>query len=257
MADDPISSAIVDGAAVAKGDVRTYENTRNRIRVTATELRNGDFSAVSAVEIGGLPYDRDTSDTTSADDGAWVYVDAVGTRFRRIVNSREFDAVGDITNSPSDRDQYDDEAEGFTFFSLSEGGYYYKLSAGDADWSSLVSLKGADGASYFDILVNAVGPLGDGETFFGVIMARAASFPAGLTGSQAKAGAAATAETVIALKKNGTQFGTVTFAAAGTSGAFAAASETTFAAGDVLTAVGPSPADATLADLRITLTGAL
>jgi hypothetical protein len=63
---------------------------------------------------------------------------------------------------------------------------------------------------------------------------------------------------VIDVKKNGTNIGTVTFAAAATTGTFATtASGTpeTFAAGDELRLVGPATADATLADIHITFAG--
>lgn len=80
-------------------------------------------------------------------------------------------------------------------------------------------------------------------------------FPAVLSGSYSKAGAAATAETVFSVKKNGSEFGTITFAISGATGTFAAASATSFAAGDVLTIVAPASADATLADVDFQLKG--
>lgn len=84
---------------------------------------------------------------------------------------------------------------------------------------------------------------------------RDVDFPASLTGSQLKAGIAATASTVISLQKNAVEFGTVTVAISGTTGTFAAASPTSFAAGDILTVVAPATADATLASIGITLKG--
>lgn len=86
-------------------------------------------------------------------------------------------------------------------------------------------------------------------------MVRKVIFPASLTGSQFKAGTAATAQTVFSLKKNGVEFGTATFAAAGTSATFAAASETQFSVGDILTIVAPASPDATLADLGWLIAG--
>lgn len=83
----------------------------------------------------------------------------------------------------------------------------------------------------------------------------AANFPAGLTGSYSKAGTAATAETIFDIKKNGSSVGSITFAISGSTGTLAMASATSFAAGDVLTIVGPSTADATLADVDFSLKG--
>jgi len=80
-------------------------------------------------------------------------------------------------------------------------------------------------------------------------------FPASLTGSQGVAGTAATAQTDFDLKKNGSSVGTMRFAAAGTVASFIMASQTTFAAGDVLTVVAPASPDATLANLGFSLAG--
>lgn len=80
-------------------------------------------------------------------------------------------------------------------------------------------------------------------------------FPAGLTTSRAKATVPSTATAVISLRKNGVQFGTLTFSAGIATGVFAAATDTTFAAEDVLTLVWPNPRDATLYDIAVTLHG--
>jgi hypothetical protein len=80
-------------------------------------------------------------------------------------------------------------------------------------------------------------------------------FPAGLTNSQGVAATAATAQTDFDLKKNGSSVGTMRFAAAGTVASFIMASQTTFAAGDVLTVVAPGTPDATLANIGFALAG--
>ena len=81
----------------------------------------------------------------------------------------------------------------------------------------------------------------------------AANFP----NSVAIAATAATAEAVFTVEKvvagTPTQIGTITFAAAGTVGTFGASSEVTLAAGDVVRITAPATADATLADLAITI----
>lgn len=64
----------------------------------------------------------------------------------------------------------------------------------------------------------------------------------------------ATASTVFTLKKNGTQVGTFTFAISGTT-ATISISDTSVAAGDLLTFHAPSSQDATLADIGFTLGG--
>ncbi len=80
--------------------------------------------------------------------------------------------------------------------------------------------------------------------------------PANAAGSYLKAGTAATGPSVFSIKKNGTEFLTATVAAAGTTATFAS-SQTDFAVGDVLKIVAPANADATLADIAITLAATL
>jgi len=80
-------------------------------------------------------------------------------------------------------------------------------------------------------------------------------FPTGLTGSQGTAGLAATATTTYSIRKNGSNAGTMVFAAGATTATFTMASATTFMAGDVLTIVAPVSPDATLANLAWTLVG--
>src|SRR5262245_23737812 len=84
---------------------------------------------------------------------------------------------------------------------------------------------------------------------------RSVDFPAGLTGSRGVSAVAATATTTLDLRKNGTSVGSVQYAAGATTATFTMASPTTFAAGDVLTVHAPASADATLADLGLSLAG--
>jgi hypothetical protein len=89
-----------------------------------------------------------------------------------------------------------------------------------------------------------------------IVLARPVDFPAAFTGSTGYARiAAATAETVLDVQKNGSNIGTVTFAAAGATPTFGLASSTSFAAGDRLGIVNEDPADATLAGVSLTFAG--
>lgn len=84
---------------------------------------------------------------------------------------------------------------------------------------------------------------------------RAVVFPVSLTLSRGVAGVAATAQTDFDLKKNGSSFGTMRFAAAGTTASFISAGGASFAAGDILTVVAPASPDATLSDVGFSLAG--
>lgn len=86
-------------------------------------------------------------------------------------------------------------------------------------------------------------------------MDRPCVFPASAPNSRATANTAATGSTTYTLKKNGVSFATVLFSASGTVGAWTQASDATFGAGDTLEIDGPVTADATLANVGITLQG--
>lgn len=86
-------------------------------------------------------------------------------------------------------------------------------------------------------------------------MPRPVTFPSGLTNSQGRAGTAATASTTFNIQKNGTNVGTMVFAASATTATFTMASSTSFATGDVLTVVAPATPDTTLASLGWSLSG--
>jgi hypothetical protein len=78
------------------------------------------------------------------------------------------------------------------------------------------------------------------------------TFPAGL---QAYAQVPATASTTLDAQHNGTSIGSITFGAGSSTASFALATDTILAPGDRLAIINEDPADATLADLSITLLG--
>jgi hypothetical protein len=88
-----------------------------------------------------------------------------------------------------------------------------------------------------------------------IVLARPVDFPAAFAGSTGYARIAATAETILDVQKNGSNIGTVTFAAAGSTPVFALASPTSFATGDRLAILNEDPADATLAGVSLTFAG--
>lgn len=106
----------------------------------------------------------------------------------------------------------------------------------------------------FDVGCTVAGTPGNAQECLRIPMVRDVSFPASMTGSQSKAGTASTGNVAFSVKKNGTEFATITFNTTAT-GVFAAASATSLTAGDQLTIVAPATADSTLADIGIMLKG--
>ena len=99
------------------------------------------------------------------------------------------------------------------------------------------------------------GETGDAETIYRWTAPVVLNLPIGLTGSKFTAGVAATTSTVFTLKKNGTDIGTITFAASGTTGTVSFTGVQVFNTNDTLTIVGPVTADTTLADLSMSFKG--
>jgi hypothetical protein len=121
---------------------------------------------------------------------------------------------------------------------------------------TLLNSAGQAAITYpYDISLYWAGILAANTKLTRFVFDRAISFAVNLAGSIANAGTAATASVSITIAKNGTSIGSLTFAAGATSGAFSVAAATNFAIGDLLTLVGPGAADATLADISVTLTG--
>lgn len=112
---------------------------------------------------------------------------------------------------------------------------------------------GRDAAAGYDFILSAQGKPDAAERLFLHVAAAPFMFPAGLAGSRAIAITAPAGDAVFSLRKNGAEFGTLTFPAGQGAGSFAAAAATTFAAGDRLEVLAPASQDASLSDLALTL----
>lgn len=106
--------------------------------------------------------------------------------------------------------------------------------------------------SNFDISGFFAGKPGTSAVVLEFVATRAFNLAAAFANSKAVLGTAATGSTVLTVNKNGSSIGTITFSASGTVGAFAAATATEFAAGDILSVVAPSSADSSAANIGIT-----
>lgn len=120
----------------------------------------------------------------------------------------------------------------------------------------------ADGTNYetgnarpLSIGIFVPGTMTNSQVLLYLQMDRPCIFPASAPNSLATAKTSATASTTITLKKNGGSFATVVFAAGGATGAWTQAADASFSAGDTLEIDAPASADATLANVGITLQG--
>jgi Protein of unknown function (DUF2793) len=125
-----------------------------------------------------------------------------------------------------------------------------------AAWTEFQSGGGGAGGDTIELSLFTGGLPTASETLSRHEFTTATSFPDSLFGSHGSSGIAATASTVLSIQKNGIQFGTATWSAAGTEPAFVATA-TAFAASDILSVVAPVTPDATLADISLTFIGLL
>jgi hypothetical protein len=116
-------------------------------------------------------------------------------------------------------------------------------------WPAGISLV----SGLYDLGTYIEGTMTASEVVYRFVAPRGFSIPIGAAPSQGLAGIAATASSVFTLKRNGTSFGTMTIAAAGTVATFSVTTAVTFVVGDVLEVDAPSSADTTLANVSITI----
>jgi hypothetical protein len=119
--------------------------------------------------------------------------------------------------------------------------------------TNLVALAASAVGGLYDIGLFIPGQPAASAMVFQFVVPRAIGFPVNLVGSLAKAGTAATSAAAFTLRKNGSNFGSIDFAAGSAMATFMLAGGAVFTAGDVLEILAPSPQDATLADVSITL----
>jgi hypothetical protein len=214
----------------------------------AASHKAGGGDAISVTEFGGFTTGK-LAGRTTAGNGA---LEAITPSANLSLTAGTLDVVGPVAsafgltgavsiNSLSE-DTAPDKAADF-------------LCTYDASASAHKKVKPQNLIPY-DVLCGIVGKPANGEMVLLFVAPRPFRIPANAGGSRLKAGTAATGTAVFSIQKNGSEFLTGTVAASGTTATFAG-SQTDFAAGDVLRIVAPASADATLADIAITLAATL
>lgn len=134
---------------------------------------------------------------------------------------------------------------------------YFRYSAGSPSGWDLFAPGSSGGVQPYDIGINIPSQPDAGAIVARYVFPRTVTLPASLVGSYGHAATPAAAQADFDLRRNGTSFGTVRFAAGspGDVATFIAASQTIFSAGDELSIVAPATQDTTLAGVAITLVG--
>lgn len=108
-------------------------------------------------------------------------------------------------------------------------------------------------SGFYDIAGAVLGKPHDGATIMRFVAVRPYRIPADFLEAQASTLNAATADATFTVRKNGTSIGTFTFEAGQTFATWDKPAFTDFAIRDVFTVDAPSPQDATLGDIEITI----
>lgn len=95
------------------------------------------------------------------------------------------------------------------------------------------------------------GKMSDAQTIFAIIPCFPLTFPAGLVGTTTRKKDNPTGTVIVSMRKNGTEFGTVSIAVDGTVTLASASGASFNGTTDEYSVVGPATADATLTDLGI------
>lgn len=216
----------------------------------------------------GSPSDGDTYIVAATATGAWAGQEDTIAYY-------ESSAWSFHTPSEGWRVWVQDENEPYVFVSTSVGwGKETETLAADfadlndtpgnytGDGEKLVRVNTAENAlefivNSFDIGADLVGTPSGSLVLLRRPFTRSVDFPDDLAGSKGVAGVAATAQTDFAIKQDGSQFATMSFAASATTATFTTSDSVveSFVAGDVLTVVAPASPDATLADIGFMLAG--
>ena len=198
------------------------------------------------VTVGGTTYDF--NETSGHAHGRDVTSAGVVIENTSVTPTITYDGSGDQKAAVVLQVNLDSGIAGFTSLSDTPPSYAGKSRKGVAVRSDEAGLEFVDRVADIGTFVSGIP--GNSEIVLRVIAASAFDVPT--SGHQGSSETNATASTVFTFKKNGVSFGTATFASSGNTATYSITA-TAFAAGDVLSITAPASADATLADISLTL----
>lgn len=221
-----------------------------------------DATAAAAGEV--LPSHWNAAHTISL-----TTADVTASANKNYVTDAQAVVIGNTsgTNSGNETAGTIKTALGITTLSGSNTGDQTSVSGNAGTATALASARTIGGVSFdgtanitqpYDMIVSAAGVPTASQVLLKITMPRAVTLAANLSGSKPTAAdVAATASTVVEVKKNGSQVATLTYAISGTVPTLATSggAAVNFAADDILTVVCPASPDATLSGIYIVLAG--
>jgi hypothetical protein len=217
---------------------------------------NAAFDALDQAIAGLLELDVSAGGTITVDPAA-----AVTCKMLRLTGTLAADAEAVVPDNPKPYFLHNATAGGFAVTVRTAAGAGVTVDA-SPDNTAVVYCDGTDvlpisagGAGPYDPAMFIAGTHGSGALMAQIVLPRTVIFPADFDGSQGYAQIPATASTTLDVQQNGASIGSITFDTGSSTATFSLAADAIFAPGDRLAIVNQAPADATLADLSITLKG--
>jgi hypothetical protein len=217
---------------------------------------NAAFDALDQAIAGLLEVDVSAGGTVAVDPAA-----ALKCKMLRLTGTLAANAEAVVPDNRKPYFVHNATADGFAVTVRTAAGVGVSVGSSPND-TAVVYCDGTDVLAISSIVAGPYDPAmfipgthASGALMAQIVFPRTVTFPAGFAGSQAHAQIAATASTTLDVQQNGTSVGTITFGVGSSTATFSLATDATFAPGDRLAIVNQDPADATLADLSITLKG--
>lgn len=244
------------GPDVAGAEYEVYQNASRRF--SSVQIADDLRRQVAALNTQGfyvfVPPSASAPDPSLGDDGQYAFQAASGKMWLKTGGVWVF--VG-VYKPVSIKGEYDPDTiyapgdlttRGGRLWISIQGGAGHPPESSPDYWTLFLA-----GGDRYDVVSFDTDRPGSGEIVLKVYP-RGVTFPAGLTESQAGAEAAAENDAVYRFTKDGVEFATLTFAAGSAEGVFACAADVTFG-DEPLRFVAPTPRDATLSGISITLVG--
>lgn len=238
----------------------SYQNGAGSYAFTNSSASQGGASGITGTTATSLHLQRDVtawrvgSDTDEDFNGNLYLFDPHATVLHRVFHESSFENLNGNNIWNVGGGVWTGGTGAIEGIELSTVGGTATFSGGTA---IVLGLVGEEVKAPLDISAFAPGEPTASQTVLRYVFTRDVEFPANFAGSFADAGVAAAAQADFDILLNGVSIGTMTFDAAADTASFTVSGGATAEPGDVLSITAPGTPDDDLADISITLSGAV
>jgi hypothetical protein len=167
-----------EGRDGAKGDKGATGTSITNVEQTTTSTESGGTNVVTVTLSDGTQKTFNVWNGAKGDQGIQGEKGATGEAFK-------FDALGTL----SEKDNYNDEPEGFAFLDTENGNIYIKNSETSADWTAPIPFRGEQGVSITKVEQTTTSTVSEGTNVVTVTLSNGQTFTFNVkNGSAGKAG---------------------------------------------------------------------